>query len=68
MKKEKNIKYLDAITKLETIMEELQTDNVDVDILSLKVKEAIDLIQLCKGKIKSAELKVKSILDTKEIN
>ena len=63
MTEKKKIKYADALEELETIVDKLQSEAVDVDELSIKVKRAVELIQLCKGKINKTELEVKKILD-----
>lgn len=58
----KEIKYNDAIRELETILDGLESEGIDVDELSLKVKRAIELIKVCRGKIEDTELEVKKIV------
>ena len=58
----KPLKYQDAISELNEILEGLQQESVDVDELSSKVKRATELISLCKQKIQKTELEVKKIL------
>ena len=60
MKKE--IKYSEAIKELNQILEDLETERVDVDEVSLRVKRAIELIKLCKDKIKKTEWEVKNVI------
>jgi exodeoxyribonuclease VII small subunit len=57
------IKYSDAIERLDEIISKIENDDIDVDELSLRVKEAIDLIKLCKSKINKAELEVKQVVE-----
>jgi exodeoxyribonuclease VII small subunit len=58
-----NIKYNEAIERLDEIIQKIENDDIDVDELSLKVKEAADLIKLCKSKIDKAQLEVKQVVD-----
>lgn len=60
MKKE--IKYSEAIKELNQILEDLETEKIDVDEVSLKVKRAIELIKLCRDKIKKTEWEVKNVI------
>jgi exodeoxyribonuclease VII small subunit len=43
--------YSKAIEKLQKIVTEMEDGNLDVDVLSDKVKEATRLIALCKDKL-----------------
>ena len=43
--------YNEAIEKLRKIVAEIENGDLDVDILSEKVKEATCLIKLCKEKL-----------------
>jgi exodeoxyribonuclease VII small subunit len=43
--------YSKAIEKLQKIVAEMEDGNLDVDVLSDKVKEATRLIALCKDKL-----------------
>lgn len=58
----KEVKYNDAIKELEAILEGLESERIDVDELSLKVKRAIELIKICRSKIENTELEVKKIV------
>ena len=60
MKRE--IKYSEAIKELNQILEDLETERIDVDEVSLKVKRAIELIKLCRDKIKKTEWEVKNVI------
>ena len=57
-----NPKYSDAIEEIESIVEEIESETVDVDVLTEKVKRATYLIKLCKGKLRETDKEVKSIL------
>jgi len=65
-KKNKNMiektSYTEAFEELQLIVEEMETGEITVDVLSEKVKRAAILIQICKQKLKATELDVKKIL------
>jgi exodeoxyribonuclease VII small subunit len=56
-------KYGKSIKKLEEIIEKIEGEEIDVDELSERVKEAVSLIKVCKDKIEKAELEVKKVVD-----
>lgn len=60
------MKYSQAISKLEEIIEKIDREEIDVDELSKNVKDAAKLITTCKDKIEKAELEVKQIVDAFE--
>ena len=57
------VKYSKAIERLDEIIGQIEGDEIDVDELSLRVKEAVNLIKLCKSKIDKAEMEVKQVVD-----
>ena len=61
---EKKESYNKAIEKLRRIIHDIETGELDVDVLSEKVKEASRLIKLCREKLFKADEEVKKILDT----
>jgi exodeoxyribonuclease VII small subunit len=58
-----DLKYSKAIERLDEIIGKIESDDIDVDELSLRVKEAVNLVKMCKAKIDKAELEVKQIVD-----
>ena len=62
------IKYREALERLDEIIGSIENEDIDVDELSLKVKEAVELIRVCKARIDKAEVEVKKVVDdfTKE--
>ena len=62
-KMSKQVKYSEAVKKLEEIIAKIESEEIDVDELSQKVKDAVELIQLCKEKIQKAELEVKKVVE-----
>ena len=57
-----DLKYNKAMTRLEEIIGKIENENIDVDELSERVKEAVNLIKTCKNKIEKAELEVKQVV------
>lgn len=55
--------YNEAIEKLRRIVAEIDKDELDVDILSEKVKEASRLIKLCKEKLYKVDTDVRNVLE-----
>lgn len=55
-------KYSDAVKEIESIVEEIESETVDVDVLTEKVKRATYLIKLCKEKLRETDKEVKNIL------
>jgi len=51
--KEQN--YTEAMTRLEIILGQLEEGNKSVDELSALVKEAAELVKLCRTKLKTTE-------------
>lgn len=63
---EKKETYNEAVEKLRAIVEDIENGELDVDVLSQKVKEATRLIKLCKEKLFKADEEVKKILEELE--
>ena len=58
--------YKEAVEKLRRIVAEIEQGDLDVDLLSDKVKEATRLINLCKEKLYKADEEVKKVLEELE--
>jgi exodeoxyribonuclease VII small subunit len=56
------IGYADAMRELGDILEELERDDLDVDVLAIRVQRASELIQLCRGRIARAQSDVDRIV------
>ena len=57
------IKYREAVQRLDEIISQIESEDVDVDELSFQVKEAVELIRVCKAKIDKAEMQVKQVVE-----
>ena len=55
--------YVAAFEELQEIVGEMETGNINIDELSIKVNRAAELIKICKSKLKATELDVQKILD-----
>ena len=55
--------YNEAVTKLRRIVADIENEELDVDLLSEKVKEATRLIKLCKEKLYKVDEDVKNVLE-----
>lgn len=61
MKKE--LKYEDAVTRLKTIVAEIENGDTNIDKLADNLKEAKELIAFCKDKLQKVESDIKNILE-----
>lgn len=62
-----DVKYTKAVQKLDEIIAKIESEEIDVDELSVKVKEAVELIKVCKAKIEKAEMEVKKVVENFDI-
>jgi len=60
--KHKELTYSTAITELEAIVRDIESGEIDVDILTEKVKRASELSKFCNDRLKGTEDAVKKIL------
>ena len=58
--------YNEAVEKLKRIVAEIENGDLDVDLLSERVKEATRLIKLCKERLYKVDEDVKRILEELE--
>ncbi len=58
------IRYSEALSELEQILDRIENDEVDLDDLGQQVDRAAQLIQVCRGKIEKAEVQVRRIIDS----
>ena len=60
------IGYAEAMRELEEILDELEGDDLDVDVLAVRVRRASELIELCRTRITRAEDDVAKIVTALE--
>jgi len=59
----KELSYKEAYSRLEQIQSLIESNQLDVDDLSEKLKEASALLKICKDKLFLADEETKKILD-----
>jgi len=59
----KELSYKEAFTRLEEIRVLIESNNLDIDDLSDKLKEASMLLKICKEKLFSVNEETKKILE-----
>lgn len=59
----KETSYNEAIVEIEEILHQIENEELDIDILSEKVKRVSTLLKLCKNKLHKTEEEVQKILD-----
>lgn len=60
--------YAEAMAEIESILAELDSPNVDVDVLGAKVTRASELITWCSERVASAEFTVKQLVESLDID
>jgi len=58
-----SMKYSEAMSELQTILERLEDDGVDLDELSVLVERAAQLIKFCQSRITESEMQVRQIIE-----
>lgn len=62
MKKTPN--YEEAVSQLEEIVKKMESGELDIDMMSAELKNAQQLIKLCKDKLTKTEEEIKKILES----
>ena len=62
MAKNRELTYSQALNELEKIVSDIESEEVDIDILAEKIRRASFLITFCKDKLRTAEDEVKKVL------
>ncbi len=62
MSRSRQITYSQALTELEKIVSEIESEEIDVDAVAEKVKRAAFLITLCRSRLKDTGEEVKKVL------
>lgn len=56
------LSYAAANAELERILQDIESGEIDLDVLTEKVERAATLIQLCRQKLAATETKVKKVV------
>jgi len=60
--KSRQMTYSLALTELEQIINEIESEEINVDVLAEKVRKAAYLIKFCKDRLRNTEEEVKKVL------
>lgn len=60
------IRFGDAIDQLESILQRVETEEIDIDELAQELQKASELLELCRSKIRQAEVEVTQIVQSLE--
>jgi exodeoxyribonuclease VII small subunit len=60
------MKYEEAIQQLESIVAQIENNELDIDQLTERLKEAQKLIRQCKDKLYKTDEKIKMLLDKQD--
>ena len=55
-----------AMEELEAILERIEGEEIDVDELAAELRRATELLEVCRGKIRKAEVEVTQIVQSLE--
>lgn len=58
-------KYETAMKQLETIVQKMESGEMDIDSLAKELKRAHELLKLCRDKLTKTEEEINNILETK---
>ena len=57
-----DVKYGAAVTEIEQILASIDRDEIDLDELGQKVERAVELLKVCRAKLKATEARVVEVL------
>lgn len=66
--KQKKETYSQAMNRLETIVRQVDGNELEIDELVEKIKEANEIIAFCSEKLKKADMEVEKLLADKQEN
>jgi len=58
----KTLKYSEAISEIEEIVAQIESNDLDIDELTDKLKRVSELLKFCKAKLRSTEEEVQKIM------
>ena len=59
----KEIKYEEAVHKLEAIVDKMERGELDIDSMAAQLKEAQELVKLCKQQLKRTDEEIQKLLE-----
>ena len=57
------IGFSEAVQELEKILRRIESEEIDLDRLAAELKRATALLEVCRGKVRRAEIEVRQIVD-----
>lgn len=60
--------YSQAIERLEKIVRQIDSNELEIDELSEKIKEANEIIAFCTGKLRKADQEIEKLLQEKRLS
>lgn len=57
------IGFSEAVRELEEILRRIEGEEIDLDRLAAELKRATALLEVCRGKVRRAEIEVRQIVD-----
>jgi len=61
-KAEEPARYAEMMQELEQILEQLESDSIDVDELSARVKRASELIRICRERLVESQTEIEQVV------
>ena len=61
-----DISFEDAVEKLDSIVEEMESDDVPLDKMLVRYEEGAKLVKLCEKKLKAAETRITQLEENLE--
>jgi len=65
-KKKADVSFEDAVKKLESIVEEMESDELPLDKLLVRYEEGAKLVKACEEQLQSAESRITQLEETLE--
>ncbi len=60
------MKYEEAVSRLEEIVKKMENDELDIDQMAEQLKEAQQLIKLCKDRLTKVDADIKAVMDAQQ--
>ena len=60
------MKYEETVSRLEEIVKKMENDELDIDQMAQQLKEAQQLIKLCKDRLTKVDADIKAVMDAQQ--
>lgn len=68
MERQESLTYLKALNELREIVSDIESQEIDIDILTEKVKRAAELINFCRTRLRTTEEEIEKIFQDKNLS